>query len=345
MSLLFEASVNYDDTAQLVPDMSDGACPDLVQEIESRLARTMSDTEQALINVVKRRSSPLSFPLQSGVHPPAASRSSWGTPAHGTRRISEAALGQFLKHDLSAAELTELDSLVSELDDTHPLKEAAAATAAHTRGATTRTPLDYYESSTLDYATAVAIERYQRMGGDTPMLTAPVTAAVDELPDAPSAPIMPASCPTPGAGGRPRRQVTSPRRFVAHTAPKATPSRSKAAKAAASQSSPPRAGHAAADAEGWPLPLDPTGVLPADHRPARGRGRAQQLKSMTKAQIAAEATAMREKNRAAARDLRLKRKDHEARLQARIDALEAKDVESQRLIARLTAKLDRLEHQ
>lgn len=332
MSLLFEATptatINYDETAQLVPqlvpDTSYGACPDLVQEIEARLARSISDD---LVNVAKRRSSP--FPLLNSMHPPSAHLPTVSSvsSAPGARRLSEA-LGQLLKHDLSAAELNELDSIVSGPDHSNPPIEAAA-TAAHGCGSSKLAPFAYYENVELDYTTAAAI---QRMDGDYPK---------EEDPDAL------ASWSSLGARPCRRRRAPPLRSDVGHTAPKAMASRSKAGKAGkAGTPSSLLPQHAAVDlACSPPLPLDPTGVLPADHRPARGRGRAQQLKSMTKAQIAAEAKAMREKNRAAARDLRLKRKEHEASLQTRVDALEAKHRESKRTIARLTAKLNRLERQ
>lgn len=89
-----------------------------------------------------------------------------------------------------------------------------------------------------------------------------------------------------------------------------------------------------------PLPIPANGPLPIDHKPARGRGRAQQLQSMTKAQIDAEAIAMKEKNRMAARELRLKRKQREAELEARVRELEAKDIENQKLISSLQAKIN-----
>lgn len=332
MALLYQAAptsaTNYDETAQLVPqlvpDMSYGACPDLVQEIESRLARTMSDD---VVNVAKRRFSP--FSLLNSMHPPSAYLPTVSTvsAAPGARRLSEA-LGQLLKHGLSATEVTELDSIVSGLDNSQPRQEAAAP-APHGRGSSNLAPFDYYENVELDYTTAAAIQR------------------MDGYPKAdpdPVAPSEPASCSSLGARPYRKRRAAPLRSDVVHTAPKAMSSLSKAGKAGTPSPLLPQPA-AVELATTPPLPLDPTGVLPADHRPARGRGRAQQLKSMTKAQIAAEAKAMREKNRAAARDLRLKRKEHEASLQLRVDALEAKNRESQRTIARLTAKLNRLEGQ
>lgn len=92
-----------------------------------------------------------------------------------------------------------------------------------------------------------------------------------------------------------------------------------------------------------PLPLPVNGPLPMNHKPARGRGRAQQLQSMTQAQIDAEAIAMKEKNRLAARDLRLKRKQREAELEARVAELEAKDLENRERIASLQSKVNSYE--
>lgn len=85
--------------------------------------------------------------------------------------------------------------------------------------------------------------------------------------------------------------------------------------------------------------FDETGLLPQDHRPARGRGRLVQLQAMTKEQIEAEEMARAEKNRLAARDCRLRRKNHMQSMEARIAELERKDAENQRTIARLKAKL------
>ena len=55
-------------------------------------------------------------------------------------------------------------------------------------------------------------------------------------------------------------------------------------------------------------------VLPKGHKPARGRGRTKQLLTMTVAQKRAEDAILREKNRQAARDFRLRRKDKIATL-------------------------------
>lgn len=68
--------------------------------------------------------------------------------------------------------------------------------------------------------------------------------------------------------------------------------------------------------------VDPTGILPPGHRPARGRGRQVQLQNMSRAQIVVEAEARLERNRQAARECRQRRKQHVHELQARISDLE-----------------------
>lgn len=85
--------------------------------------------------------------------------------------------------------------------------------------------------------------------------------------------------------------------------------------------------------------FDESGLLPTDHRPARGRGRLLQLAAMSQEQIDAEEKARQEKNRLAARDCRLRRKNHVQALDTRVKELEKKDQESQKIIAKLKAKL------
>lgn len=80
-------------------------------------------------------------------------------------------------------------------------------------------------------------------------------------------------------------------------------------------------------------------LLPMDHRPARGRGRQIQLKSMTKAQIKAETIVRNERNRLAAKESRIRRKRHMEALEAKVSQLEAKDCESQEIIKELRSKL------
>lgn len=87
------------------------------------------------------------------------------------------------------------------------------------------------------------------------------------------------------------------------------------------------------------------GVLPADHKPARGRGRQVQLQKMTKAQIEAEAEARLERNRQAARDCRLRRKIHIQGVEARCAELERENAEANRVIEELRARVRELEQQ
>lgn len=71
--------------------------------------------------------------------------------------------------------------------------------------------------------------------------------------------------------------------------------------------------------------LDSTGALPADHKPARGRGRQLQLAKMTAAQKKAESKARLEKNRQAARGFRARRKNHVFELEQQIAGYEQRD--------------------
>lgn len=90
------------------------------------------------------------------------------------------------------------------------------------------------------------------------------------------------------------------------------------------------------------LPIKPGGVLPVNHKPARGRGRQQQLKAMTKQQIEAEAEARLEKNRLAARDCRLRRKYHLETLEAKVQEYEDRFAQQERIIADLRDQIQRL---
>ena len=92
-----------------------------------------------------------------------------------------------------------------------------------------------------------------------------------------------------------------------------------------------------------PLPIPLGSTLPLDHQPARGRGRAQQLRTMTQDQIQVETIARVEKNRKAARDARLRKKQHTEILEARVRELEVKDAESQKLISQLQNRIHQLE--
>lgn len=88
-----------------------------------------------------------------------------------------------------------------------------------------------------------------------------------------------------------------------------------------------------------PALVDREGLLPPDHRPARGRGRSIQLSSMTKEQIAAETVARNERNRQAAKECRRKRKEHVELLEARVEKLESVLSGNRKTIAELRAKL------
>lgn len=99
----------------------------------------------------------------------------------------------------------------------------------------------------------------------------------------------------------------------------------------------------AIDASSPVVAFDTSGVLPKDHKPARGRGRHLQLQTMTKVQIEAESVARQEKNRLAARECRVRRKNHVYGLQDQVAALEKKQRQSQAIIAKLRAKIVLLE--
>jgi len=85
-----------------------------------------------------------------------------------------------------------------------------------------------------------------------------------------------------------------------------------------------------------------TGILPADHKPARGRGRHLQLQTMSPEMIAAEAASRLAKNRDAARDSRLKRKNHVVVLEGQVEGLQFKLAEAKKHIAKLEAQVKRL---
>lgn len=85
--------------------------------------------------------------------------------------------------------------------------------------------------------------------------------------------------------------------------------------------------------------LDTNGLLPVNHKPARGRGRQNQLAKMTKEQIEAEADARLEKNRQAARDCRLRRKQHTKFLEQKLAQLEKEKKAQDKLIRHLQAQL------
>lgn len=89
--------------------------------------------------------------------------------------------------------------------------------------------------------------------------------------------------------------------------------------------------------------LVPKGQLPPDHKPARGRGRHIQLKKMTPEQRRAERIARAEKNRQAAREFRVRRKNHMTELESKVKTLEAREQEQQQKISELQWELNRLQ--
>lgn len=305
--LLFET---VDEAAQLVPTMSSEtsnpiADLDLVQEIENRLART--DTLDTAAS--KRRSSPFMLNLDS-LNSPRTSHTH-----HPRRRMSEV-MTQLLRS--------------SSLDDIPEMHDITTALQTPTKP--NNDPMDY--ERTIGLADIVAQTHRPPIRTSEANAIACIAEIAATTPQ-PQQPVVPKSssddiqpCSTLRSSTRPRRTQQSPKPSEAQSAKKAKSKKGNAGKA-----------QPVPQPDSIPLPLQPGGPLPLDHRPARGRGRAQQLKSMTKAQIEAEALAMQEKNRLAARELRLKRKKHEAQLEARVAELERKDAESKKLIAKLQAKL------
>lgn len=79
--------------------------------------------------------------------------------------------------------------------------------------------------------------------------------------------------------------------------------------------------------------------LPANHKPARGRGRHRQLANMTEEQKAAEAAARLEKNRQSAREFRSRRKNMIASLELKLEEYEDRNHEQLELIAKLERKV------
>lgn len=84
--------------------------------------------------------------------------------------------------------------------------------------------------------------------------------------------------------------------------------------------------------------IERAGILPRDHKPARGRGRQIQLKQMTTDQIKAEALARLAKNRDAARGSRQKRKEQIVELEAQVSQLQLQ-LESEAAASRLKISL------
>lgn len=90
-------------------------------------------------------------------------------------------------------------------------------------------------------------------------------------------------------------------------------------------------------------PKTATKLLPLGHKPARGRGRQLQLAKMTSAQKRAEAEFRLEKNRQAARDFRLRRKNQVQVLEEQLQVFADRDLKQQQQIARLRAHVARLQ--
>lgn len=88
--------------------------------------------------------------------------------------------------------------------------------------------------------------------------------------------------------------------------------------------------------------IEKAGILPPDHKPARGRGRQLQLKQMTQDQIKAEALARLAKNRDAARGSRQKRKELVTELEKKVSQLEAERAADKAKIANLEAMVSRM---
>merc|ERR1712151_415572 len=84
-------------------------------------------------------------------------------------------------------------------------------------------------------------------------------------------------------------------------------------------------------------------LLPPNHKPARGRGRQLQLAKMTAAQKKAEAEFRLEKNRQAARDFRLRRKNQVQTLEEQVKKYEERDQAQRTQIAHLQAEVARLQ--
>lgn len=85
-----------------------------------------------------------------------------------------------------------------------------------------------------------------------------------------------------------------------------------------------------------------SGILPADHKPARGRRRKHQLMAMTDEQIEAETEVRMEKNRQSARDCRVRKKQHIASLRAELNVILGYNSKQQAQIQKLTAQVQSL---
>lgn len=146
-------------------------------------------------------------------------------------------------------------------------------------------------------------------------------------------------------GGAPSRSSRSSRPSRAAKSAGRARVRGQTAAAAAVGKAKPRAvstAAAAAVVTASLASLDNTGALPANHKPARGRGRQLQLAKMTTEQREAEAKARLEKNRQAARGFRARRKDHIKNLEAQVAGFEQREVEQRAVISSLQSEIEQL---
>eukprot|EP00035_Acanthoeca_spectabilis_P036114 m.37820 g.37820 ORF g.37820 m.37820 type:complete len:589 (-) comp7741_c0_seq1:144-1910(-) len=89
--------------------------------------------------------------------------------------------------------------------------------------------------------------------------------------------------------------------------------------------------------------VDPNGVLPPGHKPARGRGRPIQLKQMTPEQIRVENELQLERNRQAARQTRERKRNQILDLENRAKALQEASDKKNKLIGDLQLRIAELE--
>lgn len=87
------------------------------------------------------------------------------------------------------------------------------------------------------------------------------------------------------------------------------------------------------------------GPLPANHKPARGRGRSKQLAKMTQAQKKAEQQVRMEKNRLAAKEFRARRKNRVEALEQTVQEHEQRTQEQQESIHQLQQQVLLLKQQ
>lgn len=87
------------------------------------------------------------------------------------------------------------------------------------------------------------------------------------------------------------------------------------------------------------------GSLPANHKPARGRGRSKQLAKMTQAQKKAEQQVRMEKNRLAAKEFRARRKNRVEALEQTVQEHEQRTQEQQESIHQLQQQVLLLKQQ